>query len=258
MQRSLHRICFGSRQLRSVQLLKSRHRAARLSWSKEHRDWSVKDSKRVACNEDSGFRLLNTDGRLRIGHQAYEVLDPACQDGIVQGHGGSFMVCDVFSWHSLGSLVRVPTFFDAIRYVESLGYNLHLFMLFCYPYGNRVFQQDNCIYHKTRLTTDWLDEHSSDFSVINWTPRNPDLYPIENLLDVFQQGGKGHLTSPTNLTELWTALVNIWRVINRSESLIVIIESHRTFPETYLIYASSRGSHYEGQRRPNSFLGRYP
>ncbi|GFX83878.1 transposable element Tcb2 transposase [Trichonephila clavipes] len=67
--------------------------------------------------------------------------------------------------------------------------------------------------YKGMLTTDWLNEHSSDFSVINWTPRSPDLYPIENLLDVFQQGGKGHLTSPTNLTELWTALVNIWRVI---------------------------------------------
>ncbi|GFY00355.1 uncharacterized protein TNCV_1663941 [Trichonephila clavipes] len=44
---------------------------------------------------------------------------------------------------------------------------------------NGVFQQDNCTSHKSRLATGWLEEHSSDFSVINWPPRNPDLNPID-------------------------------------------------------------------------------
>ncbi|GFW26437.1 transposable element Tcb2 transposase [Trichonephila clavipes] len=47
-------------------------------------------------------------------------------------------------------------------------------MLFCYPQGNEVFQQENCISHKSRLVTGWLGEHSSDLHVINWTPRSPD------------------------------------------------------------------------------------
>ncbi|GFV59828.1 uncharacterized protein TNCV_4739561 [Trichonephila clavipes] len=86
-----------------------------------------------------------------------------------------------FSWHCLGSLVRVPTFLNAIRYVELLGDYRHPFMLFCHPHGNGVFQQDNCTSHKFRLATGCLDEYSSDFSVIKWPPRSPDVNPIEHL-----------------------------------------------------------------------------
>ncbi|GFV81712.1 transposable element Tcb2 transposase [Trichonephila clavipes] len=83
-------------------------------------------------------------------------------------------------------------------------------MLFCYPHGNGVFQQDNCTPHKSWLATGWLDGHSSDFSGISWPPRSPDLNPFEHLWDVLEQGVKGHRT---NLTELRTTLANIWQVI---------------------------------------------
>ncbi|GFW72382.1 DDE_3 domain-containing protein [Trichonephila clavipes] len=61
--------------------------------------------------------------------------------------------------------------------------------------------------------TGLLPEHSSDFSVIYWSPRSPDLSPIEHLWDVLEQGVKGHHTAPKNLSEVWTALANIWQVI---------------------------------------------
>ncbi|GFX14364.1 transposable element Tcb2 transposase [Trichonephila clavipes] len=119
------------------------------------------------------------------------------------------MVWGVFSWHCFGILVRVPSSLNAIPYVELLGDHLQLFMQLCYPHGNGVFQQDNCTSHKSRLATGSLDEYSSDFSVIHWPPRSPDLNPIGHLWDVLEQGVKGHHTAPTNLTELWTALANI-------------------------------------------------
>ncbi|GFT31493.1 transposable element Tcb2 transposase [Trichonephila clavipes] len=76
-----------------------------------------------------------------------------------------------------------------------------------------VFQRDNCTSHKYRLATGWLDEHSFDFSIINWPPRIPDLNPIEHLSDVLEQSVKGNHTAPTKLTELWAALANMWQVI---------------------------------------------
>ncbi|GFU55652.1 transposable element Tcb2 transposase [Trichonephila clavipes] len=94
-------------------------------------------------------------------------MDPACQVGTVQEHGGSIMVWDVFSWQCLRSLVRVPNSLNTIRYVELLGNHLYPFMLFCYPHGSGVFLANNCTSHKSRLATGWLDESSSDFSVIN-------------------------------------------------------------------------------------------
>ncbi|GFV59902.1 transposable element Tcb2 transposase [Trichonephila clavipes] len=66
----------------------------------------------------------------------------------------------------------------------------------------------------SQLETGWLDEYSSDFSVINWPTRSPDINPIEHLCNVLEQGVKGYHTAPTNLTELWAALANIWLVIS--------------------------------------------
>ncbi|GFS83383.1 transposable element Tc1 transposase [Trichonephila clavipes] len=72
-----------------------------------------------------------------------------------------------------------------------------------------VFQQEDCTSDKSRLATGWLDEHSSDFFVINWPSRSPDLNPTEHLWVVLEQGMKRHHTAPTNFTELLTALANI-------------------------------------------------
>ncbi|GFW15063.1 transposable element Tcb2 transposase [Trichonephila clavipes] len=127
-----------SRRPTRVRLPNARHRASRLAWARQYTYWSVEDRKRLAWCDESKFRLLDAEGR-----------------------------------------VRVPASLNAIRYVELLGDHLHPCMLFCYPHGNGVFKQDNCISNKSRFTTGWLEKHSSDFSVINWTPRSTDLNPIE-------------------------------------------------------------------------------
>ncbi|GFW20165.1 transposable element Tc1 transposase [Trichonephila clavipes] len=195
---------FGSHRPTRVPLLKARH----LAWERKPRDWNVEDWKQVAWCDESRFRLLNADRRLRIWVMAHEAINPACEVGTVQRHGGSIIVWEGGLWPCLGSLVHVPISLNAIKFVELLGEHLHPFMLFCFPHGNGVFQQDNCTFHKSRLATGWLDEHSSDFSVINWSTKSPDLNPIEHLWNILEQGGKGHHTASTNLTVLWTALAN--------------------------------------------------
>ncbi|GBN46481.1 Transposable element Tcb2 transposase [Araneus ventricosus] len=204
---------FESRRPTKVQLLNARHRAARLAWARESREWTLEDWNCVAWSDESRFRLFHADRRLKIWRQPQEVMDPSCHVGTVQGHGGSIMVWGVFSWQFLESLVLIPTSLNAIRYVELLGDHLHPFMLYCHPHGNGVFQQDNCTSHRSRLATAWLDEHSSDFSVMNWPHRSPDLNPIEHLWDVLEKGVKAHHTTPATRTELWTALADVWQAI---------------------------------------------
>ncbi|GBM40748.1 hypothetical protein AVEN_162204-1 [Araneus ventricosus] len=46
VQRSLHRMGFGSHRTTRVPLLNARHRAPRLAWAREHREWSLEDWKR--------------------------------------------------------------------------------------------------------------------------------------------------------------------------------------------------------------------
>ncbi|GFW41890.1 HTH_Tnp_Tc3_2 domain-containing protein [Trichonephila clavipes] len=43
VQRLLHRMDFRRHRPTRVPLLNARHRAARLTWVREHRDWSVED-----------------------------------------------------------------------------------------------------------------------------------------------------------------------------------------------------------------------
>ncbi|GFW82428.1 transposable element Tcb2 transposase [Trichonephila clavipes] len=116
------------------------HRDARLAWSRERRDWSAENWKRVTWRDESRFLLLNTDERLRIWRQAYETMDPAGQVGNVQGNGVLIMVWGVFS----------NTIWDLW-----------------------------CVYQPPSI----------------------------------QFGVKGYHIAREDLTELWTALANIWQVI---------------------------------------------
>ncbi|GFX29304.1 HTH_Tnp_Tc3_2 domain-containing protein [Trichonephila clavipes] len=74
----LHRMGFLSHRPSKVLLLNVRHRAALLAWAREHRDWSVEDWKRIAWSDESRFRILNADGRLRIWRLAHEAMNPEC------------------------------------------------------------------------------------------------------------------------------------------------------------------------------------
>ncbi|GFX99757.1 uncharacterized protein TNCV_257961 [Trichonephila clavipes] len=56
----------------------------------------VEDWKRVARSDESRFRLLNANRRLRIWRQAHEAMAIACQVGTVQRLGGSIMVWGTF------------------------------------------------------------------------------------------------------------------------------------------------------------------
>ncbi|GFV47615.1 HTH_Tnp_Tc3_2 domain-containing protein [Trichonephila clavipes] len=60
VQRSLHRVGFGSRRPLRVPLLNVRHRAARLAWA---RDWNEEDWKRIAWSDESRFSYYLTPTR---------------------------------------------------------------------------------------------------------------------------------------------------------------------------------------------------
>ncbi|GFX75096.1 HTH_Tnp_Tc3_2 domain-containing protein [Trichonephila clavipes] len=66
VQRSLHYMSFGSHRPTRVPVLNARYRTAHLAWARKHRAWSVEDWKLLAWSDESQFRLLNADGRLRI------------------------------------------------------------------------------------------------------------------------------------------------------------------------------------------------
>ncbi|GFU55141.1 uncharacterized protein TNCV_426461 [Trichonephila clavipes] len=147
---------FGSRRLTTVPLLNARHRTARLVWAREHRDWSVDDWKRgVVCSDESGFRLHNVDGSLRIWRQAHEPCMPGwnCTRTWWLNHGlGCFFVV-------LFGIFGACTYLYQCNFVRrNTGRSPpSVYAVLGYPHGNRVFQQDNCTSHKPGwLLSGWM------------------------------------------------------------------------------------------------------
>ncbi len=61
----------------------------------------------ISWSDESRFLLRNPDGRVRIWHKEHECMDTSCLVSTVQAGGGGLMVWVIFSWHTLGPLVRI-------------------------------------------------------------------------------------------------------------------------------------------------------
>ncbi|GFT25321.1 transposable element Tcb2 transposase [Trichonephila clavipes] len=154
---------FRSRRPKCVPLLTARYKAFRLTWARQHRDWIVDDWKHVAWSDESRFQLDPADGRVRVWRQPHESMDFICQQGTVQVGGGSVMVWCVCSWRDMGPLIRIDTNLTSGRYVSILSDHLHPFMSIVHFHVLGKFQQDNATPHTSRIPTEWLQEHSSEF-----------------------------------------------------------------------------------------------
>ncbi|GBM59044.1 hypothetical protein AVEN_7423-1 [Araneus ventricosus] len=66
---------------------------------------------------------------------------------------------------------------DSDRHLSILSNHLHSFIVHSDRLGQ--FQQDNATPHASRVATNWLQEHSSDFRHFHWPPKSPEMNIIE-------------------------------------------------------------------------------
>jgi len=82
-------------------------------------------------------------------------MDPLCLVATVQAGGGSLMVWEIFSWHTLGLLVPIVHRLNATAYPSIVSGHVHPFMTTMYPSSDGYFQQDNAPCHN------WFLEHDN-------------------------------------------------------------------------------------------------
>ncbi|GFT18132.1 transposable element Tc1 transposase [Trichonephila clavipes] len=157
------------------------NRTLRLAWACQHRHWTVDYWKNVAWSDKSSFQLNRADGCLWVWRQPHEFMDPTCQQGTVQAGGGSAKVWGVWSWPDMGPPIRLNTTMTGDRYVRILCDHLHLFMFIVLSDGLGEFQQDNVTLFTSRIATEWLQEHFSEFRHVHWPPKSPDMNIIEHI-----------------------------------------------------------------------------
>ncbi|GFV09952.1 transposable element Tcb2 transposase [Trichonephila clavipes] len=73
----------------------ARYKALLLTWARQHQHWTVDDWKHVAWADESPFQLNRSNGRVRVGIQPHESMDPICQLETIQAGGSSVMVCEL-------------------------------------------------------------------------------------------------------------------------------------------------------------------
>ncbi|GBO00583.1 Transposable element Tc1 transposase [Araneus ventricosus] len=200
----------SSRRPTRVPLLTKHHRQLRLQWTREHRDWTMHECKRVAWSDESRFLIHHADGRVRVRRLPGEQLLPSCTAGHTQAGGGSIILWGTLSWASLGPIVVVEQTMKPANYLNIIADQLYPYMAFVFPTGNGIFQQDNAPCRKARIVLEWFDEHTDEFHLISWPPNSPDLNPMENIWDVMERQLRAQTPPCPHISTLRDRCLDIW------------------------------------------------
>ncbi|GFY11419.1 transposable element tcb2 transposase [Trichonephila clavipes] len=139
------------------------------------------------------------------------------------------MVWGMCSWHDMRPLIRLDTTLIGGRYVSILFDHLYPFMSIVHSDGLGQFQQDNVTPHSSRIATEWLQKHSSEFRHFPWPPKSPDMNITDRIWDAFERAVQKRSPPPLNPTDLWTALQDLWGGDQLPPALLqTLIESMRS------------------------------
>ncbi|GBO44027.1 Transposable element Tc1 transposase, partial [Araneus ventricosus] len=202
--------CPACRSPTRVPLLTKRHRQLRLHWTREHRDWTLDEWKRVAWSDESRFLIHHVDGRVRVRRLPGEQLLPSCTAGHTQAGGGGIMIWGTFSWAALGPTVVVEQTMKAANYLNIIVDQLHLYMAFVFTTGNGIFQQDNAPSHKAWIVLEWFEEHNDEFHLMSSPPNLSDLNPLEHIWDVMERQLRAQTPPCPNISTLRDRCLDIW------------------------------------------------
>lgn len=151
-----------------------KNRVLRLSFAREHVNWSVHQWKRVVWSDESQFCLHNQSSQY-FWKTKDEKLSNRAMQGTVK-HQKSLNVWGCFSWNGVGDLHRVKGIMTGEVYRKILIHHLVPSAKRLCPNGF-VFQQDNDPKHTSGVVSRYLTNKKLD--VMKWPSQSPDLNPIE-------------------------------------------------------------------------------
>jgi transposase len=195
-------------------LLSQKHRRARLDFAVAHRDWTLEDWKKVVWSDETKINCLGSDGRKWVWKKAGEGLSDRLVEGSLKFGGGSLMMWGCMLWEGVGYGCKIDGRMDAELYTQILEEDLQQSLE---EYGKKVtdiiFQQDNDPKHKSRMATNWFQDHK--YTVMDWPAQSPDLNPIEHLWVHLKKKLAEYPEPPKGILELWERAEAEWNKIDK-------------------------------------------
>lgn len=204
------------------------HRNSRLTYARNHLNWSAEDWSKVMFSDESKFMLYRNDGRTRVYRRPGERFKQACIEEKVPYGGGSVLVWAGISSASRTELVLIENgTLTSERYVEEI-LNEYAGPFMINLGENAVFMHDNARPHTGQIVNNYLQE--MNINCMEWPARSPDLNPIEHAWDELGRCVRQRNPPPITLQELKTALIEEWENIpqNRIRNLVYSMPNRMT------------------------------
>jgi transposase len=137
--------------------LTQHHKAARMRFALDHRDWQLRHWTPVLFIDESRFRLTRCDGRVRVYRRPGERYTAATVQEVDRFGRGCVMVWAGISIDNRTDLVVVPGRLNAMNYIENILED-HVVPA-AYGVGqNFILMQDNAKSHTAGITSNFLQE----------------------------------------------------------------------------------------------------
>lgn len=190
--------------------LSPEHKRRRLTWCRDHENWSQERWQEVLWTDESRFCLDFHDGRIRVHRMAGERYAPCCISEHDRHGGGSVMI-----WAGIWYGGRTPALviqgnLNAERYRDEIVLPVVVPIT---RENNLIFQDDNAKPHRAAAVRAAID--NSRIHTLPWPSRSPDLSPIEHAWDELGRRVRNGYPQPaTSLTQLAARLREQWDLID--------------------------------------------
>ncbi|GBN35813.1 hypothetical protein AVEN_66284-1 [Araneus ventricosus] len=98
----------------------------------------------------------------------------------------------------------------AANYLNIIADQLNPYMVFVFPTGNGIFQQDNASCHRARIVLECFEENTNEFHLLPWQPNSSDLDPMEHIWDVMERHLRAQTPPCQNISTLRDRCLDIW------------------------------------------------
>ena len=101
-------------------LINERQRLARRHWAQAHKNWTVRNWKKMLWSDESSFQLYLPPANVRVRRRPGEALSQACTVSTVKHGGGSIMVWGCMSAAGVGHLTVCDGTLNSAKYCAIL------------------------------------------------------------------------------------------------------------------------------------------